>query len=180
MGTDIHLVAEVFKNNQWHLAETDLPNYRNYVSFAILADVRNGYGFAGFDTGEPVVPISYPRDIPRDISIELMNLLARTHGKYLYLGDHSFSWVTLEELLAYDLDQMRTCRGMVSAEEAIRCQQTGSPPRHPVGWHASPDWVKISWEEPLRDQAPLILDLIEALLPLGKPGNVRLVFGFDN
>ena len=43
MGTDIHLAAEVFEDGRWHLAEVDLPDYRNYRAFAVLADVRNGY-----------------------------------------------------------------------------------------------------------------------------------------
>jgi len=180
MGTDIHLAAEVYKEGRWHLVETELPDYRNYTAFAILADVRNGYGFAGFDTGEPVIPISEPRDFPKDLSEELQALLDHVDGKSIYLGDDSFSWVTLQELLAYDMNQPRICRGMVSPDEAERCHQTGEPPRSYVGWHADPQWVKISWEEPLRDAAPLITDLIEALRPLGKPDQVRLIFGFDN
>jgi hypothetical protein len=95
MGTDIHLAAEVFTEGRWQLVETELPDYRNYTAFAILADVRNGYGFAGFDTGEPVIPISEPRDFPDDLSDELQALLDRVDGQSIYLGDDSFSWVTL-------------------------------------------------------------------------------------
>src|SRR5215469_11787636 len=35
-----------------------LYGWRNYDLFAILAGVRNGSGFGGCDTGDPVVPIA--------------------------------------------------------------------------------------------------------------------------
>jgi hypothetical protein len=121
MGTAIHLVTEVYQAGRWHLIETELPDYRYYTAFAILTDVGNGYGFGGFDTGELVIPISEPRDFPDNLSDELQSLSDRVDGQSIYLGDDSLSWVTLEELLAYDFDQRRICRDMVSPDEAERC-----------------------------------------------------------
>lgn len=86
MGTNIHLAAEVFKDGRWHLAEVDLPIYRNYRAFFVLADVRNGYTFAGMDSGDPVIPISYPRGFPKDMSLELRELL-EGEDKEDWLGD---------------------------------------------------------------------------------------------
>ena len=47
----------------------DSPHYipRNYLLFSVLADVRNGTGFAGVITYKPVVPISEPRGLPDDL-----------------------------------------------------------------------------------------------------------------
>lgn len=68
MGTDIQIFAETFADGRRHLADVDLPDYRNYRTFAVLAGVRNGYGFAGFDKGDPITPTSQPRGLPDDLS----------------------------------------------------------------------------------------------------------------
>jgi len=47
---------------------------RNYNAFAILADVRNGYGFAGCDTGDGFVPISTPKGFPDDMCEEVRKI----------------------------------------------------------------------------------------------------------
>jgi hypothetical protein len=67
---------------------------RDYDLFAILADVRNGYGFGGFGSGEAVEPMSSGRGLPGDISPE-----AKTQA---CTGDHSATWVSLLEILNYD------------------------------------------------------------------------------
>ncbi|MGV8026223.1 MAG: hypothetical protein AB2L18_06690 [Anaerolineaceae bacterium] len=200
MGTDIHLAAEYYKDGCWHLSNVELPNDRNYRAFAILANVRNGCTFAGFDTGDFIIPISDPRGLPDDMSEELRALLDSEEEEpdwqsdeeqltsflndeqqeHLWLGDHSFSWVTLQELMNYDLDQPVTLRGMVSPEAAQRWQEYGEPPIVVAGYSSQPDWVHLQWHRPLRESAPLIQCLIAALIPLGDPPDVRLVFGFDN
>src|SRR3990167_5661087 len=44
---------------------------RNYSLFAILANVRNGYGFGGCDTGNGFEVIAKQRGIPNDLSPEM-------------------------------------------------------------------------------------------------------------
>jgi len=203
MGTDIHLAAEVYRDGQWHLASVDLPDGRNYRAFAILADVRNGYGFAGFDTGDPVVPIAYPRGFPEDLSKELSKLLYIEDEEeewlddaqrdppsvdedemeeidHVWLGNESFSWVTLKELLDYDLDAPVTLRGKVPPDAAQRWKENREPPNNVAAYTSNPDWVTLEWQRPLQDSAPLITELINALKPLGEPSKVRIVFGFDS
>lgn len=98
MGADIHLITEVkengvwkqnidkiFKNpwykedeknktkdQQWKLALEEYisnpPDSRNYDWFAILANVRNGRGFAGVKTGQGFDVIAEPKGLPNDIS----------------------------------------------------------------------------------------------------------------
>lgn len=180
MGTDIHIVAEYFKDNRWHLADILLPEDRNYCAFAVLADVRNGYGFAGFDSGDPVIPISEPRGLPNDISQELRANLDGEKDEWLYLGNHSFSWVTLKELLDYDLDAPATVRGMVPSEAAKRFKEFGEIPTSWSNWTSKPNFERIEWQEPIRQRAWLIPMLIDEIKVLGEPDKVRLVFGFDD
>lgn len=176
MGTDIHPFAECCRDGAWHLVDAEIPRDRNYWAFAVLADVRNGYGFGGFGTGDPITPLDEPRGLPEDLSPELRTALEQ---RSWLLGDHSISWVTLEELLAYDLDAPVTCRAYVPPEDAARLREGGAPPRVTAAYSADPAWVRMEWQEPLRRRAWLIPQLIGALSRLGKPPEVRLVFGFD-
>jgi hypothetical protein len=190
MGTDIHIVAEYFQDGRWHLADKELTEDRNYRAFAVLADVRNGYGFAGFDTGDELVPISSPRGLPDNMSLELRAMVEKNEtddgveeddtAAGIWLGDHSFSWVTLQELLAYDLDAPITVRGYVSDETARRYRETGEKPHSWAAWTPQPGFERIEWQVPLRESASLISTLIDEVRDLGDPSNVRLVFGFDN
>ena len=181
MGCDIHPYAEVRIGGQWKAARIKLPNDRNYWAFGKLANVRNGSGFAGADMGDAVRPIDQPRGLPIDTAIaDTGEVIEYDDPAYVWLGDHSHSWVLLSELLAIDLDAMVTQRGMVSAEQASEFRKTGNPPDSYCGWTNREDYVKIQWQEPLRESAWLLPKIIAALVPLGKPEDVRLVFGFDS
>ena len=89
---------------------------RNYDLFAVLGNVQNGYGFAGVKTGSGLNYISDSRGLPDDMSAELKSLAEheeddnddgstydRFKGEYGsgWLGYHSFSYVTLKELLDF-------------------------------------------------------------------------------
>ena len=100
MGTDINPVIEYCDEGEWHLAvnREGLWYQRCYVSFAILADMRNGWG---------VKPIAATRGIPHDWSpeLELLHKAGDTDG-CSPIGEHSFSWVTLAEVEAYESGPM--------------------------------------------------------------------------
>lgn len=104
---------------------------RNYNVFAILADVRNGRGFAGVETSKGFKVIAEPRGLPKDMSPELMaamcvespvgldgqpvmreydDKLMEEHG---WLGEHSFSHLTLEEIVNFDWKQKTTLYGVL-------------------------------------------------------------------
>jgi hypothetical protein len=107
MGCDIHCRVQVFENGTWKTVRvpifpptnpkfdegpegywnqptTEPFNWRHYGMFGFLADVRN-YSH--------VPPIAECRGLPPDMGMED------------YLGDHSFSWINLEELLRFNYEQ---------------------------------------------------------------------------
>lgn len=83
---------------------------RNYDLFAALAGVRNGRGFAGVYTGEPIVPIAEPRGIPEDADEDTLKCLS---------NEHTPSWLTLSELTSYNWDQGKRSGGIVSGEDYL-------------------------------------------------------------
>ena len=93
MGTDIHLRVQKRKDSvsPWEFVEdvdkngepVEWHTERCYDAFAILADVRNHWGFNS---------IAPRRGIPEDIIV----------SDDLYLGDHSASWLLLSEIEAFD------------------------------------------------------------------------------
>lgn len=116
---------------------------RNYDVFAILADVRNGVGFAGIDTGDGFVPISEPRGLPDDLS----DVLRKERDRYPSyddeegdgddwmerwrrdpdLGEHSLSWLTVREILDYDWDRTTKKRGWVDPWNFELWRRNGKP-----------------------------------------------------
>lgn len=141
MGCDIHLRVQKRVDGQWVFAEEMIPDKyeeggltperwysgRNYRLFAMLADVRNGVGFAGVDTGDRFNPIAEQRGLPDGID---------TGGEEYWFGDHSFSWLLLSELLDYDWYQQTNCRGWVNGpqfEEWDRMKQWEPEPRQHCG-----------------------------------------------
>ena len=130
MGTDIHSIAQVKRDGRWTTVAIGIDgDQRNYNTFAMLANVRNDYGFAGYRTSTGFPVIHEPRGLPEDLKTNEDNglLINKTdlvcawdwggneipidspdarRVKYLdeepmYLGDHSFSWCTLTELRTF-------------------------------------------------------------------------------
>lgn len=132
MGCDIHLYVEKLGPNGWESADNFKPDPdepgrmsvdyedridtgRNYGLFAILADVRNGRGFAGVRTGDGYEPISPPRGLPDDTCA-----LVRAEHEAWGADAHSASYFTVSELLAYDWTQTTTRCGWIELDEYER------------------------------------------------------------
>lgn len=142
MGCDIHAAIEVKRANGWEPLRfpnkyfgkwedepeqtTRLDMGRNYCAFAILADVRNGVGFAGVDTGDPLVPIAPRRGLPEDVHPDTVE-----HG---CTGDHSETYLTAEELLAYDWTRTAKRRGWVDAVTFEKWDRVKEWNPRPEGW----------------------------------------------
>jgi hypothetical protein len=58
MGTDVHAVWQAKKDGKWVDIASKWEQKRHYFLFAWLADVRNGFGFAGVSTHDPIKPIA--------------------------------------------------------------------------------------------------------------------------
>lgn len=83
MGCDIHVRVQVKVRDEWSDSEYVQVDFdRNYALFAALADVRNY---------ENLTPIFDARGLPDGIDED-----------FDYLGDHSYTWFTLEELIKWD------------------------------------------------------------------------------
>lgn len=235
MGCDIHFRVEKRVDGVWKHAEKMVPNKywepgddepemeaeklysgRNYSLFSILANVRNGRGFAGCDTGDGFKPIAMPRGLPPDVSQPV-----KDDSERWGCDGHSHTWLTLAEVLAFDWTQTTKQRGWVNALEAEEWLRLKEWNIHPPSWCGSVGggMVKhismVEMEQLIKDvhaQYPIYRDFkqelenrychtyalaeweidyarcckdfwvetIPALLRLGKPEDVRLVFWFDN
>lgn len=240
MGCDIHLIVEVKRGDgAWHRVdppEEDRDEWlgkqvhqnptdrwynvhwrkvwfddRNYNAFAILADVRNGYGFAGVKTGDGFEPISGPRGWPHDLSEEGKKWVddGGSDNDDLWPGDHSFSWVTLQELLDYDWTRKTEREGVIKQEEWLNRMATGDASRPdsfsggifgggittidereeipaPEVTAGKAVYVRTYWKETYAEASGrLYSKLMPALQRLAvhegvEPSAVRLVFGFDS
>lgn len=151
MGCDIHMYVERKVNGLWVSAiererneyydrypeserEWSTPDFydgRNYDLFAILANVRNGRGFAGIPTGSGFKPIAMPRGLPDDVSSEV-----KAESDYWGSDGHSHSYLTVAEILRFDWTQTATKIGVLSASEFLEWdrydRQRG---RSPKEWH---------------------------------------------
>lgn len=186
MGCDIHMFAEKKVNGKWEQIgkifenpyydserESEVDEYgyewnakftnqpytgRNYDLFAILADVRNGRGFAGVKTGEGFNPIASPKGLPKDISKELLKeenctvgddysveqLSGWVHNGYSEWVEenvsctnpdyHSHSYFTVKELKEYDWHQITMKRGTISLNQYKELKEKGGSPD---GWSGS-------------------------------------------
>jgi len=176
---------------------------RNYCFFAILADVRNGRGFAGISTGDGFNPISEPRGLPEDVSMRI-----KQRSDHWDIDGHSHSYLTLKELLEYDWEQVVVHRGIIDEREYTRMLASNSvSPMYWSGMTYGPDVEQISlasmydlikgkfqrdpnkdyvtefeWSETYRVAvgADYLEELCTELAQYGKPEDVRIVFWFDN
>ena len=105
---------------------------RNYNLFAILANVRNGYGFAGIPTGLGFKPIAMPKGLPQDVSSSVGDLSQEWSG-----DGHSHTWHTLQQLLDYDWEQSSILTGVISLEQYAQWQPGTCPDSYcgSVGGH---------------------------------------------
>ncbi len=211
MGTDIHGVFQKRTQTGWEDISSDYDQDRHYQLFAVLADVRNGYGFAGLPTGEVITPISRPRGLPADFLMEGENHpiqeLAHMDPRRrewqtsndpmaIWMGDHSHSWLTGEEMLAWTKTTLVVTKtGIVSREVYESWDGKSSP----MSWSGAlfgkdvlvindnaiereqnPHWthIRIHWEQSLLEELGYFFDEVARLV--AEHGEVRFVFGFDS
>lgn len=190
--------------DSWYSKWAEVTWYadRNYEAFAILAGVRNRFG---------IEPIAEPRGLPADMS-DAVRALDSEEGceNDICLGDHSQSWLTVEEILAYDADQAVTISGFVTPPEFEKWRADGRPDGYcqgvggggveivtneqmaklidsgdinPAGGVAlrTSYYTKVEWQRSYHEAAGSFFSrVLPALVALGPPDKTRIVFGFDS
>ncbi len=165
MGTDIHSIAQVRRNTpstaQWETVAVSIcGDPRGYNTFAMLANVRNGTGFAGIKTSNGFPVIHEQRGLPEDLEVEDDNVKVELGTTY-WLGDHSHSWCTLAELRKF-------CAEIASKYTTMAVGNTGKcdTPINALE-HSNLGSLLVALET-IRDRCSVTDD------------DVRYVFGFDS
>ncbi len=182
MGCDIHTCAQRrdedgnwvevrggFVHDDWSSGATPWDG-RHYGLFGWLAGVRNYSG---------VTPYSEPRGLPDDFDAEEHEAYGeKLHRQHLAdtgehdwnlsrsVGDHSFTWFTVDELLAVDYDQLVEDRRVTReiAPGLISGGVTGEPG----------EGQKMTLREFLPDYYFKDLEIMK------KRGAARIIVGFDS
>ncbi len=221
MGCDIHFYVEKRVDGKWlpadkweHDPDDENPKRlrtpwrerfydgRNYSTFSILANVRNGRGFAGIKTGDGFNFISEPKGIPEDACPEYKQE-CEAYGS----DGHSHSFLTVAEIMAFDWTQTSTIEGELDGETFEKWERWGrNQGENPATWcgstsgprikHVSEDemrqlikagadltntYTRCRWEQKYYQCAKAFLsETMPKLWRLGKPEDVRAVFFFDN
>lgn len=208
MGTDIHGVFQAKNNGRWSDVPCKVDIGRHYLLFAWLGNVRNGFGFAGVPTHTAIKSLSDCRGFPpgfccvnethpttnaqvritqwgRDRKYEQAN-----EPINIWMGDHSWSWVTGNEVLAAEMPKiLRT--GVVeraffdtwdgkSAPESWCGGISGRDTKVniPSEVTAATTHVQIEWFEDTAETLAYFRDEVKRLCD--EHGEVRFVFGFDS
>lgn len=119
------------------------PEGRNYTLFALLANVRNGYGFAGCEIFNPIKHFEL-KGVPEELEDEVDN------EGYYNGGYHSYNHFTYQELVKSKLwNQKITVKGFVKLNsflEFIQAAKTdeNATPSNYCGDVSGPNVVKLS------------------------------------
>jgi hypothetical protein len=213
MGTDIHGIFQKRTESGWEdvVAADDILD-RNYTLFAWIGNVRNGVGFSGIVTHSPIEPLTDGRGLPDDFQFDgdyhLIPSNAHRGGMAdyytaddndtnnpgslkLWLGDHSHSWVSADEVL--NATPLRILRSGIVPIEFYRNWDGQSEPDSWCGYAAgdfvsvanSPSevtdqtsHVRIEWFSDLAEELKYFFDEVRRLKD--EHGEVRFVFGFDS
>ena len=200
MGTDIHYAFQhqAHSDEPWQdIAPQRAPEItRYYPLFALLAGVRNGYGFAGIQTGEPVTPIAEPRGLPFDF-IDRYRWwdLPNTHSQSCLSATEMLAWYA-----AAQAQPLIVCKtGVLDRQTYEAWDGVSSPSRYSgaaksvsgvlvwdnaVARAKQPHWtdIRCEWTENLAFEFSDFFDAVAALhLAYGTPpAAVRMVFCFDH
>ncbi len=156
MGCDIHTITEAKTSDGWKAALLDKPifDWRSYRMYGFLADVRN-YSEAP--------PIHERRDWPEDITPEAKDL--REHWD---MNAHSFTYVTLTDLLVFDYTK---------PVEDRRVTKQIAPNLWDGGATAEPGEGKMTTYRDFLDGT--FFTELDRLSELGHHENVRVLMFFD-
>jgi hypothetical protein len=178
IGTDIHAMVQVRHGGKWEEVPTRWEQRRHYLLFAWLANVRNGFGFAGVPTHDEIQPVAMPRGLPPGVSAEDLDL-----------GDHSYSWLLGSEILAAKRPGMIHKIGIVGRKDYEAWDGKSTPSSWCGGVSGegllvsppsriTPATTHVSIEWDMEDGLDYFVGEIRRLMT--EHGEIRLVFGFDS
>jgi hypothetical protein len=203
----VHAVWQAKKDGKWSDVPSNWEQERHYFLFSWLAGVRNGYGFAGVKTYAPVKPIAERRGLPDDFEIDgdehptVLEAIDPRRAKWIedeekanpkaWMGDHSHSWLTADEILSAPRPE-KVWRTGVTSIEIFNEWDGCSRPKEVSGGIAGPSirvatspvdvtedstHVQVYWLE-LEPTLDYFVDEVKRLKT--EHGEVRIVFGFDS
>jgi hypothetical protein len=189
MGCDIHPHFEVRRNGRWeaHSVQTkyaaggsgdgtdhiDWNSFsgdalfvgRNYDLFAMLADVRNGAGFAGCDTGDGFVPVADPKGFPADASPETLRAYTLTVDDERAEEDGFYSREDAEAWSTPRGDWLPSSEWMDEAETVVSV-----PDWHSASWLTLAELDAYDWDRTTRHRGWVDPWNFEVWRAKGKPG----------
>lgn len=189
MSTTGSLYAELWKDNQWEPIPKpkrskgkSLPARAQslgaqYELFAALIGYHHhSLDFFDWHT-EKIVPLSEPRGLPKD-----MNPVYKEYFENNSVGiEHHFTWFMVQEVIEYDWDKkFLPCTGYIDSRYAYLFQNSGCfpqdlPNNEPVYKYKKDNTTEVSRVDTYRDYVGCVEWLIEELLKLGNPKEVRLI-----
>ncbi len=95
--------------------------------------------------------------------------------------EHHFTWFMVQEVIEYDWDKkFLPCTGYVDSRYAYLFQNSGCfpqdwPNNQPVYKYKKDNTTEVSWVDTYRDYVGCVEWLIEELLKLGNPKEVRVI-----
>lgn len=158
MGCDIHsYVEQQDSTGQWQYIPGDWPDdgpfgWRSYGTFGFLADVRNS---------SCVPPLAARRGLPADLSIQV---IFKRQEDDAITWTHSTSWLTVDELSAFDYDATFEDRRITVGSDG---QATAQP-----GGGKTVTYREFLGESFFQD--------LNKLQKLNEQRPTRIVFWFDN
>jgi len=206
MGTDIHTIAQVKKDEKWETVAHNIGDeWRSYHSYAVLAGVRNGLSLAGMKIFK-WQPISLPRGLPEDLDLVDQEVSIEPYfdgyetRKTKWLGDHSHSWLTLSELsthLEKIKDGKRRVVGILTKEHYLETLALGKEPESWCSGVGGPNvtivhetdnienctHVRCAWTRKNEDLLEYLFICVKELSEIAQKygvDDVRFVFGFDS
>lgn len=172
MGTDIHAVFQARKDGKWIDVPSEYEERRHYALFAWLANVRNGYGFAGVPTHTAIKPLLLePNGFPADFEevdgyhpMEIADIPKWLHSIYdddnadklpdgrvkRYIADHTPCHLTAEQIL--EGDRPATLKRVGVVNRAFYEKWNGTTP--PDSWSGgiSGHGIVVVDQPPVREQ----------------------------
>ena len=203
MGCDIHLWAERRVDGAWQYASDNIYDQRNYRTFAILAAVRNDHDMTPISE-----PRGLPEDCGDYVREELSNDGGHSASHLTVAEIMAFDWTQMAHMsgwlngLGYWLWSGYQCKerrppdgwcgsvvgggiehiGEAEMERRIAdISKRNSNPRQEIAESLSHIYCCARWETPYYMLSGCFLsEAMPKLWRLGKPGDVRIIFFFDN